>query len=160
MNIPDPFQGEPFMIRSIVKSPRVAIAAAVLAVGAASAVNFATAGRETGGTGHVALSADASMRHQTSAFKGAKANTGYAIHYVENGKNILAVSDDFEIPNTPAPSWQIVDSRGNTYLLNQFKIKSGTNRSIVLPAYIKDVQKVQVWCSYAEVLLGEASFEK
>jgi hypothetical protein len=44
--------------------------------------------------------------------------------------------------------------------LNQFKIKSGTNRSIVLPTYIHDVQKVQVWCSYAEVLLGEASFQK
>jgi|tagenome__1003787_1003787.scaffolds.fasta_scaffold19550206_1 hypothetical protein len=148
------------MIRSILTSPRTAIVAAVLAVGAASAVNFATAGGKTNGTGHVALNADASMRHQTSAFKGAKANTGYAIHYVENGKNILAVSDDFEIPNTPAPSWQIVDSRGNVYLLNQFKIKGGTNRKITLPAYVQDVAKVQVWCSYAEVLLGEASFDQ
>ena len=62
------------------------------------------------------------------------------------------------IPDTPAPSWQVVDSGGNVYLLNQFRIKSGTNRQITLPTYIQDVQKVQVWCSYAEVLLGEASF--
>jgi hypothetical protein len=32
------------------------------------------------------------------------------------------------------------------------------NRSITLPSYITDVAKVQFWCGYAEVLLGEASF--
>jgi len=78
---------------------------------------------------------------------------------VDNGKITLKVSDDFKIPDTPAPSWQIVDSQGNTYLLNQFKVKGGTNRSITLPGYVKNVQKVQVWCSYAEVLLGETSFD-
>jgi len=95
----------------------------------------------------------------TNQFQGAKANKGYAIETMENGRIKLAVSDDFVIPDTPAPSWQVIDSQGNTYLLNQFKIKGGTNRSIVLPTYIKDVQRVQVWCSFAEVLLGEASFK-
>ncbi len=92
-------------------------------------------------------------------FAGVKANTGSVTATVDMGKIHLKVSDDFVIPDTPAPSWQIVDSKGNTYLLNQFKIKSGTNREITLPAYIKDVAKVQVWCSFAEVLLGETSFE-
>lgn len=92
-------------------------------------------------------------------FAGVKANTGTVTATVDAGKITLKVSDDFVIPDTPAPSWQIVDSKGNTYLLNQFKIKSGTNREITLPAYIKDVAKVQVWCSFAEVLLGETSFE-
>jgi hypothetical protein len=32
------------------------------------------------------------------------------------------------------------------------------NRTITVPAYVKDVAKVQIWCAYAEVLLGEASF--
>jgi hypothetical protein len=32
------------------------------------------------------------------------------------------------------------------------------NRSITLPSYISDVAKVQFWCAYAEVVLGEASF--
>jgi hypothetical protein len=92
-------------------------------------------------------------------FTGAKANTGTVTASVENGKITLKVSDDFVIPDTPAPSWQIVDSQGNTYLLNQFRIKGGTNRQITLPAYIKDVAKVQVWCSFAEALLGETSFD-
>jgi hypothetical protein len=53
-----------------------------------------------------------------------------------------------------------VDSKGNTYLLNQMKVKGGTHREIKVPAYIHDIAKVQVWCSFAEVLLGEAKFEK
>jgi hypothetical protein len=62
-------------------------------------------------------------------------------------------------PDTPAPHWQVVDSKGNVYLLPQFKIKGHkTNPSITVPAYVKDVAKVQVWCSFAEALLGEASF--
>ena len=97
--------------------------------------------------------------YTSKPFAGAKANTGTVTATVDNGKITLKVSDDFQIPDTPAPSWQIVDSQGNTYLLNQFKVKGGTNRMITLPNYIKDVAKVQVWCSYAEVLLGETSFE-
>jgi hypothetical protein len=92
-------------------------------------------------------------------FMGAKANTGTVTASVENGKITLKVSDDFVIPDTPAPSWQIVDSQGNTYLLNQFRIKGGTNRQITLPTYIKDVARVQVWCSFAEALLGETAFD-
>ncbi len=100
------------------------------------------------------------IEHKTGTFEGAKANKGYATHATLDGKSILKVSDDFVIPDTPAPSWQVVDSKGNSYLLNQFRIKGGTNREIMLPAYICDIAKVQVWCSFAEVLLGEAKFEK
>lgn len=101
----------------------------------------------------------ADHEHKTGKFEGAKAKIGYAIHTTDGGKSVLKVSDDFVIPDTPAPSWQIVDSKGNTYLLNQFKIKKGTNRQIIVPAYVHDIAKVQVWCSFAEVLLGEAKFE-
>ncbi len=97
--------------------------------------------------------------YTSKPFAGVKANTGTVSATVDNGKITLKVSDDFVIPDTPAPSWQIIDSKGNTYLLNQFKIKSGTNRMITLPSYIKDVAKVQVWCSFAEVVLGETSFD-
>ena len=52
-----------------------------------------------------------------------------------------------------------VDSSGNTYLLQRLVIKGDKkNRSIVVPSYVKDIAKVQIWCAYAEVLLGEASF--
>ncbi len=102
----------------------------------------------------------APKNYTSKQFMGVKANTGTVTASVDNGSITLKVSDDFVIPDTPAPSWQIVDSKGNTYLLNQFRIKGDkTNRQITLPSYIKDVAKVQVWCSFAEVLLGETTFD-
>lgn len=99
-----------------------------------------------------------SADHRTNQFKGAKANTGMAVHYVENGKPMLKVTDDFKVPDTPAPTWRAIDSRGNIYTLDAFKIKGGEKRQIALPPYIKDLAKIQVYCAWAEVLLGEASF--
>lgn len=97
--------------------------------------------------------------HTTGKFQGVKANTGTATHSKDEGKDYLAVSDDFKIPDTPAPHWQVVDSKGNVYLLNQLRIKDGkTNRKIAVPSYVHDVAKIQIWCSFAEALLGEASF--
>jgi hypothetical protein len=97
--------------------------------------------------------------HTTTKFEGVKANVGTASHSRQGNTDILTVSDDYKIPETPAPHWQVVDSKGNVYLLNQQRIKDGkTNRKIALPPYIHDVAKVQTWCSFAEALLGEASF--
>jgi hypothetical protein len=97
--------------------------------------------------------------HTTTKFEGVKANVGTASHSRQGNTDILTVSDDYKIPETPAPHWQVVDSKGNVYLLNQQRIKDGkTNRKIALPSYIHDVVKVQTWCSFAEALLGEASF--
>jgi hypothetical protein len=99
--------------------------------------------------------------HRTGMFAGAKANTGYAMHTKENGTNVLTLSEDFVIPDTPAPHWQVVDSEGNVYLLNRLTIKGDKyNQAITLPGYIRDVAKVQIWCAWAEALLGEASFDK
>lgn len=96
----------------------------------------------------------------TSQFQGPKANTGTAIFYRENGKAMLKVSDDFKVPDTPAPTWRVIDSKGNIYTLDAFKIKAGNNekRQIGVPSFIHDIAKVQVYCAWAEVLLGEASF--
>jgi len=33
------------------------------------------------------------------------------------------------------------------------------NKSIVVPDYVKDIAKVQMWCAFAETNLGEAAFE-
>jgi hypothetical protein len=101
--------------------------------------------------------------HSSSQFQGPKANTGTVSHYVENGKSMLKVSDDFKVPDTPAPTWRVVDSTGNIYTLDAFKIKStlGGNaekREVEVPSYVKDIAKVQVYCAWAQVLLGEASF--
>ena len=97
--------------------------------------------------------------HTTGKFSGVKVNGGTVTHTTEGGKQMLMWSDDFKIPDTPAPHWQVVDSKGNVYLLQRLAIKDNKqNRTITLPSYISDVAKVQIWCSFAEVLLGEASF--
>ncbi|MEO8370592.1 MAG: hypothetical protein ABI806_15520 [Candidatus Solibacter sp.] len=99
--------------------------------------------------------------HMSSKFEGPKANTGTVTHFVENGKSMLKVSDDFKVPDTPAPTWRVVDSKGNIYTLDAFKIKGGSKekREVAVPAYVPDIVKVQVYCAWAEVLLGEAGFQ-
>ena len=57
-----------------------------------------------------------------------------------------------------APTWRVVDSKGTVYTLDAFKIKGGEKREVVVPAYVHNIAKVQVYCAWAEVLLGEASF--
>ena len=105
-----------------------------------------------------AIAAD-NTAHSSTVFKGAKVNGGTATHSKVGGKNMLTLSSDFQVPDTPAPHWQVIDSKGNTYLLQRLVIKDDKyNQTITVPAYIKDVAKVQIWCAWAEALLGEASF--
>lgn len=103
-----------------------------------------------------------SSTHTSTQFQGPKANKGTVSHSHKDGKNVLTLSDDFVVPDTPDPHWQVVDSDGNVYLLDKLKTKAfiGDNykKEITLPKYVKNVAKVQIWCAYAEVNLGEASF--
>ena len=97
----------------------------------------------------------------TNMFKGIEVNGGTANLYKKDGKTHLSFSMDFKNPGSPSPHWQVVDANGNTFLLQRITIAGDkTNRDITLPSYIKSVKKVQVWCSFAEVVLGEASFNK
>lgn len=97
--------------------------------------------------------------HKTNQFRGVKVNGGTVTHSKQGDRNILTLSDDFKVPDTPDPHWQVVDSKGNVYTLQRLQAKGGKfNKSIILPAYVSDVVKVQIWCAFAETLLGEASF--
>lgn len=96
--------------------------------------------------------------HKSSMFAGPKANTGTVSHLKENGKSVLRVSEEFKVPDTPAPTWRVVDSKGAIYTLDAFKTKGGEKREVTVPGYVKDIAKVQVYCAFAEVLLGEAGF--
>jgi hypothetical protein len=108
----------------------------------------------------------ASAQMRTSApFSGAKVNGGTVTSMVKDGKTMLTLSDDFKVPDTPDPHWQIVDSKGNVFLLQRLGVKNlggvakdRINMSITLPAYVKDVAKVQIYCAWAEAVLGEAPF--
>src|SRR3954469_3321249 len=115
----------------------------------------------------LALTASLALAQSSTsrAFSGAKVNGGTVTHSIKDGKNVLTLSDDFKVPDTPDPHWQVVDSKGNTYLLQRLNAKSlggllkdRLNNSITLPAYVKDVAKVQIYCAWAEAVLGEASF--
>ncbi len=92
-------------------------------------------------------------------FTGAKVNGGTVTLTKDGGKTTLTLSDDFVVPGTPDPHWQVVDSKGNVYLLERLPIKGDkVNTSITVPSYVPDVAKVQIWCAFAETLLGEAPF--
>jgi hypothetical protein len=106
----------------------------------------------------MAATAQAQM-HTSMKFAGAKANTGTVTHSVVNGKNVLTLSNDFVTPDTPDPHWQIVDSKGQVFLLQRLAIKDDKmNRSITLPGFIGDIAKVQIYCAWAEAVLGETTF--
>ena len=107
----------------------------------------------------MAFVVDKSAFHTSGMFVGPKANTGTVSHTYENGKSILRVSQDFKVPDTPAPTWRVVDSKGTIYTLDAFKIKGGEKREVTVPSYVPNIAKVQVYCAWAEVLLGEASFQ-
>lgn len=103
---------------------------------------------------------NSAAKQMTKQFKGAKVNAGVVTHEHKDGKHVLTWSDEFVIPDTPAPHWQVVDSKGNTYLLQRLQIKEDKqNRTITVPGYVPDIAKVQIWCAWAEALLGEAAFE-
>ena len=97
----------------------------------------------------------------TMPFKGNTVNGGTVTHEVKDGKHILTVSSDFKVPGSPDPHWQVVDSKGTVYLLDRLKLKDDkVKTSITVPTYIPDIAKVQMWCAFAEVVLGEAPFAK
>jgi hypothetical protein len=106
------------------------------------------------------LTGTAQMTHTSKPFQGPKANTGTVTHSMQAGKHLLTLSDDFKVPDTPDPHWQVVTSKGQVFLLQKLMIKGDKlNKTITLPAYITDVAKVQIWCAWAEVNLGEAAFD-
>jgi hypothetical protein len=120
--------------------------------------------------GIVALSAGTfaqGMMHTSKRFSGAKVNEGTVTHKKDGNKNILELSADFKVPDTPDPHWQVVDSKGQVFLLQRLGVKNGVlgvtgdkiNRQITLPSYIKDVAKVQIYCAWAEAVLGETTFD-
>jgi hypothetical protein len=110
----------------------------------------------------------ASAQSRTSKpFTGAKVNAGTVTDTVKNGEHVLTLSDDFQVPDTPDPHWQVVDGRGRVFVLQRLKVKGAIGglagdkivKTITVPADIKDIAKVQIYCSWAEVVLGETTFD-
>ena len=107
-----------------------------------------------------ATSSIAQDGHKSGPFQGVKANKGFVTHTTQDGKSTLTLSDDFVPPQTPDPHWQVVDSNGKTYRLDRLMTKGQkVKKSIVVPEYVPDIAKVQIWCAFAETNLGEAAFD-
>jgi hypothetical protein len=125
-----------------------------------------TAARGIGSMALAALLAFASLAqaqgsHTSRTFAGPKVNAGTVTHVKEGGKDVLELSPDFKVPDTPDPHWQVVDSKGRVFLLQRLGIKGDkVNTQITLPEYVTDVAKVQIYCAWAEVVLGETMFDK
>ncbi len=77
-----------------------------------------------------AVSAVAQDAHTTGQFQGPKANKGHVTHSTRDGKSVLTLSDDFVVPDTPDPHWQVVDSDGQVYLLDKLKKKALHRRQV------------------------------
>src|SRR5437773_5435730 len=71
-----------------------------------------------------AASAFAQDMHTSSQFQGPKANKGHVTHSARDGKSVLTLSDDFVVPDTPDPHWQVVDSDVNVYDVDKLKKKA------------------------------------
>jgi len=107
----------------------------------------------------MAGSAAAQNAHVSKVFSGAKVNAGTVTHTMQDGKHLLRLSPDFKVPDTPDPHWQVVDTKGNVYLLQRLGIKDDkVNTVITLPPYVGDIAKVQIYCAWAEAVLGETTF--
>jgi len=103
----------------------------------------------------------AAADEMTKPFTGKAVNGGTVTVSKQGDKTMLSLSSDFQVPGSPDPHWQIVDSKDTVYLLDRLKLKDDRiNTRIVLPAYVQDIAKVQMYCSWAEVVLGEAPFSK
>src|ERR1700756_5138935 len=95
-----------------------------------------------------AMSSFAQDTHKSGPFQGAKANKGFVTHTIDNRKSTLTLSDDFVPPQTPDPHWQVVDSNGKTYLLDRLMTKDQkVKKSIVVPDYVPDIAKAEMWCA-------------
>jgi hypothetical protein len=140
----------------MIRSQRRGVLGMFLALAGIVAITAGTAGTFAQG-----------MSHTSKRFTGAKVNEGTVTHKKEGNKNILELSADFKVPDTPDPHWQVIDSKGQVFLLQRLGVKNGVlgvtgdkiNRQITLPSFIKDVATVQIYCAWAEAVLGETAFD-
>ena len=99
------------------------------------------------------------MTMASSAFAGPEVKSGCVVAARDMNGITLSWSDDFVIPGAPAPHWQVVDAMGNVFLLQRLQVAGGTNRTVRVPPYVRQVSQVRIWCAFAEVVLGEATFQ-
>src|SRR5262245_12684562 len=67
-------------------------------------------------------------------FAGAKVNGGTVTFREDMGWITLTLSDEVQDPKTPDAHWQVVDSKGRTYVLDRMTLKGDRlSKEITLP---------------------------
>ncbi len=103
----------------------------------------------------------AAADEMTKPFTGKAVNGGTVTLSKHGDKTMLSLSADFPVPGSPDPHWQLVDSKGTVYLLDRLKLKGDKiSTHIIVPVFVPDIAKVQMYCAWAEVVLGEAPFNQ
>ena len=59
----------------------------------------------------------AAADEMTRPFTGKAVNGGTVTVAKQGGKTTLTLSSDFQVPGSPDPHWQVVDSKGAAYLI-------------------------------------------
>ena len=101
------------------------------------------------------------MRLVSTTFQGPEVKTGTVTLEGEGRARTLTLSDDFVVPGAPAPHWRIVNSAGDAHLLQRL-VTAGDkfNQSIQVPTFVGEVARVQIYCAFAEIVLGEVTFPR
>lgn len=111
------------------------------------------------GTAALTFDRTADAQEVTGAFRGGAVPSGHVKHEREGNRHTLVLSSDFSIHEEPPdPHWRIVDAQGSVFLLDKLKVEGRINTRIVLPPYITSVARVEMWCAFAETVLGTAEF--
>jgi len=99
-------------------------------------------------------------RTVSTMFQGPEVKIGSVMLEGEGLMRTLTLSDDFVVPDAPAPHWRVVNAAGEAHLLQRLvTVGDRFHSSIPVPAFVGEVSKVQIYCAFAEVVLGEVTFE-
>lgn len=100
-------------------------------------------------------------RSLSTVFQGPEVRGGTVTLEGQGSARTLTLSDDFMIPGAPAPHWRVVDGAGDAHLLQRL-VTAGDHfhKTIPVPAFVGEVARVQVYCAFAEAVLGEVTFPR
>jgi len=101
------------------------------------------------------------MRSLSTTFQGPEVRRGTVTLEGQGAMRTLTLSDDFVVPGAPAPHWRVVNTGGDAHLLQRLVTAGDTfHKSIRVPTFVGEVAKVQVYCAFAEAVLGEVTFPR
>jgi len=101
------------------------------------------------------------IRNVSTMFQGPEVKQGTVTLEGDGPMRMLTLSGDFMVPDAPAPHWRVVNAAGEAHLLQRLvTVGDRFHQSIPVPTFVGEVSRVQIYCAFAEAVLGEVSFER